>query len=218
MGSSNPAGELMRLTELYRQMSDGELLKLAHDTSELTEAAQQAIAFEMSQRRLQPEPVEPPRPRLVDDPGSLYAEDRKLMNLQTVWCREDALRIQNILDPKGIPFCMGEEKADGVEGVTSNFAEGVNVYVMRIGYALARDVLGKFEPSYMPEPEKEESRQLEESLDLTVRCPKCKSEEVIFDGTPDAELVEDTSPSEFSWTCTACGNKWKDGGIESFQV
>src|SRR5215471_9972409 len=114
MGSSDPAGEMLRLAELYRQMSDGELLKLARDKSELTEVAQKSVALEMSKRQLKAEPLELPPPP-PDDPESPYSEDRELIEFTTVWCVEDASRVQYALDVAGIPFFMGEEKAAGVD-------------------------------------------------------------------------------------------------------
>jgi hypothetical protein len=212
MGLSNPADEMLRLAERYRQMSDGELLKLTRNRAGLTEAAQQALALEMSLRQLNAEPVEPPPPPPPDDPESPYAEDRKLFDLITVWCVEDALRVQAALDVAGIPFFMGEEKATGVDGVTSNFAEGVNVGVMRIGYNWAGAALRGYEPSYIPESVKERIKQEKEGFDVRVCCPRCKSQEVILEDAisdkPDADVA-----SQFEWTCVACGNKWRDEGV-----
>jgi hypothetical protein len=62
MSTLDAATEWRRLSELYGRMSDGELLAIANKDSELTEVAQEALANEMTQRRLklQPEaPVEP---------------------------------------------------------------------------------------------------------------------------------------------------------------
>lgn len=217
MGLSNPAGEMLRLAELYRRMSDGELLKLAHDTSELTPVAQQSLALEMSQRKLKAEPIEPPPPRPPDDPESPYAEDRELVGVTTVWCLEDALRVQYALDVASIPFLMGEEKATGVDGVTSNFASGVVVRVMRIGYDLARSALQGYEPSYVPETDKENLRQESEAPDVRVCCPRCKSQEVILEDTV-SDKPASAIASQFDWTCVACGNKWRDEGIAACAV
>ena len=202
---------MLRLAELYRQMSDGELLKLAHDKSALTEFAQQSLALEMSQRQLKAEPPEPPPPP-PEDPDSQYAKDRELVRFITVWCVEDAVRVQYALNVAGIPFFMGEEKATSVDHVTSNFADGVVVRVMRIGYYWACAALQGYEPSYVPESEKENYKQESEAPNVRVCCPRCKSQEVILDDTvydkPAAEVA-----SQFDWTCVACGNKWRDDGI-----
>jgi hypothetical protein len=46
------AGEWLHLSERYRQMSDGALLALAGQNSELTEIAQQSLASERALRNV----------------------------------------------------------------------------------------------------------------------------------------------------------------------
>jgi hypothetical protein len=150
MDTLDPAGEFLRISERYRQMSDSELLVLIPQSSELTPFAQQALANEVRQRGLKaevevedkrlsaPSQFKPPpafleheSPKFRDsagddlpdsdpsnDPDSSYDEDRKLVELCTVWSVRDALQVQTILDGLGIPFFMGPEKATGVDGVT----------------------------------------------------------------------------------------------------
>ena len=111
----DPTAEWRRLSEHYRRMNDNELLVLARQNSELTEAAQQALADEVSQRglKLQPEkPSAPPNPEPQTD--SPYAEDRELIEICTVWSLPDAVQLQTLLDRAGIPFFMGPEKATRV--------------------------------------------------------------------------------------------------------
>jgi hypothetical protein len=56
MGNELGSGaEMQRLSELYRAMSDGELLRLAERPEDLTDAAQQVLRGEMSSRGLQVE-------------------------------------------------------------------------------------------------------------------------------------------------------------------
>ena len=109
-------------------------------------------------------------------PDPTYEEDRKLYTIRQVWSVGDALKLQWILDRAGIPFFMGKEKATGVDAVTSNFAEGVNVQVMAIGYPWAAQAL----KNYYPEDEPREDPQ-EEQEAVPVRCPSCHSEEVVFE-------------------------------------
>src|SRR5208282_5823518 len=61
MDTLDPAGEYLRISERYRQMSDGELLVLMPQSSELTLFAQQALANEVRSRGLKAE-VEDERP------------------------------------------------------------------------------------------------------------------------------------------------------------
>jgi DNA-directed RNA polymerase subunit M/transcription elongation factor TFIIS len=233
------AGEFLRISERYRQMSDDELLVLIPQSSELTPFAQQALANEVRSRGLKaevedegpsaPSPFKPPpaffeheSPKLRDSAGSdfpnpdssddpdSYREDRKLVELCTVWNVRDAAKVQTILDEAGIPFFMGPEKATAVDGVTSNFAKGVGVQIMQIGLPWARPAMQHYEPEDDPTP-KEKNQEVDE---LPVHCPKCHSTEVVFEGlTSAAAMATDESSQKYKWTCDACGHQWEDDGV-----
>ena len=215
------AGEFLRISEHYRRLSDGELLVLARQPSELTPTAQQALANEISERRLtvpppeqtpsRPRPEPPPKALDPSDPSqtSSYDDDRQLVGLCTVWSVRDALQVQNLLDTAGIPFFMGPEKATGVDAVTSNFAEGVSVQIMNVGLPWARQAMQTYEPADDPTP-----KEREELDELPVRCPKCQSTEVVFEdlvGEPAASA--DNAASKFKWKCDSCGHQWEDDGV-----
>lgn len=211
MATLDSATEWRRLSELYRRMADGELLALARKQSELTDVAQGALANEMSFRKLKLEPEvpsAPPSPPREIDP--VYDEDRRLVEILTVWSVADALQVQQLLDTAGIPFFMGSEKATGVNAVTSNFGDGVGVQLMNIGVPWARQALMNYEPANEPRPKQEE----EEPEEILIRCPKCHSTEVVFEDLIGEESKEEKdSPQEFEWTCDACGHRWTDDGI-----
>ena len=213
MGSLDGGAEWRRLAELYRLKTDEELVGLARTKAELTEVAQEALANEMSVRRLKvpPDaPVAPPIPQRPLDPA--YDEDRQLITISTVWSVADALRLQRLLDGAGIPFFMGEEKATGVNAVTSNFAKGVPVRIMKVGWPWARQALLDYFPKDEPESERLEREAAEK--EVPVRCPKCHSTDVVFDDLVGKEpTTEEDSPLQFEWSCEACGNRWKDDGV-----
>lgn len=210
MATLDSATEWRRLSELYGRMADGELLALARKQSELTEVAQGALANEMTFRRLklQPEePAEPPEPPREVNP--VYDEDRRLVEIRTVWSLADALQMQQLLDQAGIPFFMGPEKATGVDSVTSDFVKGVGVQIMNVGVPWARQALQYYEPVNESGP-----KQTEEPDELPVRCPRCHSTEVVFENLiGDEPSAEKESPQQFQWSCDSCGNRWKDDGI-----
>ena len=232
MDTLDPAGEWLRISEHYRQLSDSELQALARQRSELTDFAQQALAQELSHRGLQPEaepekpatpsPFMPPpaffeheSPKLhasaetdVPNPDFDYTEDRKLVELCIVWSVRDALKVQTILDHLGIPFFMGPEKATGVAEVTSNFADGLAVQIMQIGIPWAGPAMRNYEPEDDPNPIPDEGLD-----ELPVRCPKCQSTEVIFESQTSTAVAPDDSPQKFQWTCDTCGHQWEDDGI-----
>jgi len=242
MDTLDPAGEFLRITQRYRQMSDAELIVLMPQSSELTPMAQQALAAEVRSRGLKAEeedrkpsasspfkssPFKPPpaffeheSPKLREsasydfpDADSPYDEDRKLVDLCTVWSVRDALKVQTILDGAGIPFFMGPEKATGVDEVTSDFAKGVGVQIMQIGLPWAGPAMRHYEPE--DDPTAEQTEEQSEALDeRPVRCPTCHSTEVVFEGlTSELGSASDDSSQKYQWTCDACGHHWEDDGV-----
>jgi DNA-directed RNA polymerase subunit M/transcription elongation factor TFIIS len=216
MENLGPAGDFLRISDHYRGLSDGELLHLARQPSELTEMAQQALANEISRRGLKAQPEAPStRPEVwtppeISDPSDPYAEDRELVTLCTVWSLADAFQVQSLLDTAGIPFFMGPEKATGVDAVTSNLAAGVEVRVMSVGIPWARQAMQNYEPvsDQTPKEEKDE----EADVELSVRCPKCHSTEVVFE-----EMIPTSAdkplPQIYKWVCDSCGHQWEDDGV-----
>jgi DNA-directed RNA polymerase subunit M/transcription elongation factor TFIIS len=140
-----------------------------------------------------------------DDAESAYDEDRKLVELCTVYSVRDALQVQSILDARGIPFFMGPEKATGVDAVTSDFSKGVAVQIMQIGLPWAAPGMRHYEPEDDPNPT--DGAELEE---LPVRCPQCHSEEVVLEELASAT---DESSQKYKWTCDSCGHHWEDDGV-----
>ena len=213
MNPLDPAGEWLRISEHYRHLSDSELLVLARQRSELTDFAQQSLAQELNQRRLKveaevPNEESPPVPPIPETPSdSSYDEDRRLVRLCTVWSLPDALQVQTLLDRAGIPFFMGPEKATGVDAVTSNFVNGVDVQIMNIGLPWARQAMQNYVPANEP-PEKPE----EGASETPVRCPKCHSAEVVFERLVTDPATVAIAPI-YNWTCDSCGHRWEDDGI-----
>ncbi len=238
MDTLDPAGDFLRIAERYRRMSDEELLVLIPQSSELTPLAQQALASEVRSRGLkaevedekpsaspqfkaapfkpQPAFLEDESPESLDSAGpdflgrnSSYDEERKLVDLCNVYSVRDALKLQMILDERGIPFFIGPEKATRVDGVTSNFADGLAVQIMRIGMPWAMPAMQHYEPEDDPTPTN--SEELEE---LPIRCPKCRSTEVVFEGVSSAPaMAADESSEKYQWTCDSCGHHWEDDGV-----
>jgi hypothetical protein len=211
MEARDSAAEWLYLSERYRQMSDSEILVLRRQDAELTDVARQILASEISRRglNLQSEAL-PAAPRLHPQPDSSYDEDRKLVEICTVWSLPDALQLQTLLDNAGIPFFMGPEKATVVDAVTSSFGNGVGVHIMQVGLPWARQVLSKYTPANAPDPEPGE-----ELSEIAVRCPKCNSAEVIFEGlgfgggASEPATATDSSPPKYEWTCDSCGHQWE---------
>lgn len=195
----------MRLSEHYRQMSDGELLILLRQKSELTDLAQQALQQEISRRDLKLTQNAAVKTRPEPPPNPVYDEDRQPVEIATVWSLSDALQLQWLLDRAGIPFFMGDEKATGVDTVTSDFGQGISVKVMSIAIPWVQGVMQAYEPKDDRTPKAEEMGE------APMRCPKCHSEEVVLEQmVPDVDGREE---ARYEWTCDACGYQWVDDGI-----
>jgi len=213
MEKLDPAGEFLRMSEHYRHITDGELVALARKPSELTPIAQEALANEISERKLNVQPEEPPPPAEPTPPDPAppdpYEGDRQLVTICTVWSMSDAMQVQSLLDAAGIPFFMGPEKATGVDGVTSNFADGVSVQIMNIGLPWARRAMQDYVPHDDKSPQEE--REPEE---VPVQCPACHSEEVVFEElVPSPDAAVKPSLPKYKWMCDSCGHEWEDDGI-----
>jgi DNA-directed RNA polymerase subunit M/transcription elongation factor TFIIS len=143
----------------------------------------------------------------AEEEGDSYEEDRELVEYEIVWSARDALKIQTILDQAGIPFFIGPERATSVDQVTSDFAKGLSVKIMKVGMPWAIPLMQHYEPEDDPRPKEEPVEE------LPVRCPVCHSTEVVFEGLSDEKASEaDDAPEKFKWTCDACGNQWEDDG------
>ena len=215
MATPGSAEESLRLAEHYRCLTDEELIVIAQQKDALTEAAQQALTAEILSRRLTipppSAPQAPPRPMPPLDSENEedeYAEDRELVEIRKVWSKADALRLQRVLDVAGIPFYIGSENATGVDEATSNFVEGVPVKVMRVGVPWAYQAM----ENYFPKDEQPEPKY-EEAGDVAIRCPRCRSTDVVFEELVEQQLDAKSEP-KYQWTCASCGNEWQDDGVE----
>lgn len=207
--------EWRQVTEHYRSLTDDELIPIARQKEELTDIAQQALAAEILHRKLEIPPEEPEEPLEVlpdpePDPESPYADDRELVEIETVYSLRDGLQLQSLLVEDGIPFYVGDEKATSMEAVKSNFANGVAVRIMRIGLAYATRARINFHPQ--DDPGRDERKQEMEADAEAILCPKCRSEDVTLEEVePDAAKPD--LAAKYEWTCEACGNRWEDDGV-----
>lgn len=105
---------------------------------------------------------------------------------------------------------MGPEQATDAEKVTSNFASGVSVQIMAVGWRWAAEAMWR---DYFPEDD-QTYREPEESAAPPVRCPRCNSAEVVFNRlVVAAGAPSDAALRKFEWSCDACGATWQDDGV-----
>src|SRR5580658_6614094 len=191
------ASEWLRLTELYREMYDDELRKLAAEIADLTEVAQQVLRDEIKRRRLDetPKPSEFSTNR-NDDPNdgetSLQSGEPPEYTWKTPLCEcetsEEAWQIHQVLKRAGIE--------SWIESPGSKFsANSPRVVVAADQLDQAREIASR----PIPQEIIDESRMEEPEFELPA-CPNCRSADV---------LLASTDPVN-AWECEACGHQWTE--------
>ena len=217
----NPAEDWQRLTEHYREMSDGELEELAADFVDLTETAQQVLRNEMRSRGLDESPavgeapmssVRPVAPRwassvdpdareIPPDDGEGNQEDDlpREYTWKTPLCecddREQAWEIHEVLRRAGIE--------SWVEQPGSRYSFGISsprVMVAADQLEEAREIASRPIPQEVIDQSRMDVPDFE-----APKCPKCGA------GDPVLESADPTNV----WLCEACGNQWTEPAAEA---
>ena len=191
----NQAEESHRCRELYGQMSEVELKALAEKFSDLTEIAQEALRAEFSKRGL-PTPAPAPRHQILRD-------EEELVDCYRARDSSEARLIINILESSGIPSCLFGNFGENVQRLYPAHDTGGMIKVTQRDAERARELITQYF-----------SQGQAENEECTVRCPRCHSSDVIFQGLSPETSDPDPSASRFNWTCGACGTRWMDEGIE----
>lgn len=213
---NDPGSEWQRLTALYQQKSDEELLELADDFGNLTDVAQQVLRDELRKRRLalpqaQTPTAEPPqmdrRPKfgawsraIAEQNGDLDTEDEESGEdppveytwktlLRTCDTREEAWQISEMLKRSGIESWI-EAPEQGSLDLT-----GPRVIVAADELEQARAIAAQ----PIPQEIIDQSRVRVEDF-VPPACPKC--------GAADP-LLESVEPTN-SWLCEVCGAEWSE--------
>jgi hypothetical protein len=123
----------------YASMSDGELLKLAARSWELSEAAWEALEDELDRRRLDL-PAPDPVPQ-VESP-----EKRNLVILRKFRDLPEALLAKGMLDSSGVPCFLADDNMIRLDWFISNLLGGVKILVDAEDFAEASRLLNEPAP------------------------------------------------------------------------
>lgn len=202
--------EWLRLTQLYREMGDGELEELDAGITDLTEVAQQVLRDELRKRGLD-KPSKPnnesdaskrfgisPWNRNGDSPEDGDATEESDLPVEYTWktllceCedREEAWQIQLALKNAGIE--------SWIEGPGYRIGYGLNnprIVVAADQLEQAREIISKPISQDVVEQSKMDIPDYEPPV-----CPSCGADEPILES---AEPVN-------SWKCESCGRQWTD--------
>jgi hypothetical protein len=211
--------EWQRLTRLYAEKSDEELLDLAADFGNLTEVAQQVLRDEMKRRRIG-EPgtkvtaIPDNRPifgrwnqAIAEQSGALAeSEDEagdeandlpREYTWRTLLCtcetREEAWQIYEVLRVAGIE--SWPDRLGSTFGTKTIASQSIRILVGADQLAEARAILAR----PIPQEIIDQSREKVEDFEAPT-CAKC--------GAADP-LLESVEPSN-NWLCETCGARWSD--------
>jgi hypothetical protein len=196
----DPEQERRRLTELYAEMSAGELLKVRNDAESLTDVARQALRSEFERRGLD---------TALFDSGKTAdtVEYRELTMIRRFRDLPEALLAKTSLESTGIECFLTDENPVRIDWFWSNLLGGVKLHVKAEDADAALEILDQ--PS-------QEGFEVEGIGRFErPRCPTCNSMEISFE--------ELNKPVAFAtayfgvpiplhrngWKCHSCGHRWK---------
>ncbi|MGA3080007.1 MAG: DUF2007 domain-containing protein [Terracidiphilus sp.] len=206
--------EWQSLTQLYSEMSDGELYALDADLADLTEMAQQVLRDEMKKRGLDRQPASNPASN----------QDRKVADHAVAPLRDsdDLFPIsEDGADDSDLPreytwktpLCDCEDGDYAGQLQAALKAAGIESWIEGAGFRVAADMLN---PRILVAAD-----QLEQAREIASRpipqaiaeqfkmeipeyeppvCPKCGAEDPVLEGADPAN----------SWLCESCGEQWTD--------
>jgi len=173
------------LAAQYAQMSETELMELAHSYDGLLEVAQAALRAEFARRGL-----EPP---LVEEPDEW--EFRRVVTLRR--CRDlaEAYVGRSLLESAGIQAWIADENLVRMDWFLSNSVGGMRLQVDERDELAARELLEEGAP--------ETITYGEEEVYVQPTCPKCGSAEITMgSGTERGRSFVAVSPG--SWFHPRC--------------
>jgi hypothetical protein len=183
-------------------MTDGELEKVAGDTGSLSDAAREALDFEISRRGSE---IAPP----IGAAPTESEEDAELLKpiiLRRFRDLPDALLAKSILDSASIECFLIDENTIRMDWLWSNLLGGIKLWVRPedadAGELLDRDYLESFEVEGVGEYKQP-------------RCPNCQSFDISFRGLMirlayGTLLLGFPIPARHvAWKCRSCGHAWE---------
>ncbi len=203
------------LEETYGQMGEEELRDLAGKAYDLTDIAKQALQAQISSRGLQISLREHPAGAAdhqeAEPHGDFDPAELTLVSVAQVWDAAEARRVMKPLHAAGFAVYLGPENLEHVEDFHSSFDNGVEVRVRDVDQQRALHALSLL-------PSEKQDGPTEEEQEYVARCPKCHSDEIVFEELVAAASASGPSSNSFRWRCDACGNEWEDDGVEEQNV
>ena len=185
----------------YRDMADGELLKLAAQSAELSDSAWEALEEELDRRNL--ELPEPESSFVSETP-----EQRNLVILERFRDLPEAMLAKGKLASQGVESYLGDDNTVRMDWLWSNLVGGVKLLVSAEDLETATRILAEPIPEEIDFEGAAEYRQ--------PRCPKCQSLDINFE-----ELYKPIAYGSLfvnlpiplqrtGWICQTCRHTWQE--------
>jgi hypothetical protein len=186
------------LAAQYAQMSEPELMELAHSYDGLLEVAQATLRAEFARRALEPPLVEELK----------EWEFRRLITVRRYRDLTEAYAGRSLLELAGISAWIADENLVRMDWFYSNMVGGMRLQVDERDEATAREILDEAAPDTITYGEEE--------VYVQPTCPKCGSAEITLgSGTENGRsllalyLVSiPVPPRQAAWHCEACDARW----------
>lgn len=192
---------------LYRPMSEQELLTLAKDWHSLQEDAQAALAAEFATRLIsftEPMPLQ----------EEALPEFRDLVTIRRYRDLSEALVARSAVESAGIFCFLKDENTIRLDWQISNMIGGIRLQVAAVDAEAAEAVLNEPIPDvieFLDEPDFQQPR-----------CPRCESTDINYErssrGSALVSLYLLGLPlprGSASWNCNKCGLRWEEADDES---
>jgi DNA-directed RNA polymerase subunit M/transcription elongation factor TFIIS len=204
MHNPDPQEEWRLLRETYGLMTEDEIATVAEGAYDLTPMAQEVLQSIIREKgwnvRLNMQPSQ-------QAPVAVPPNDLDLESFGWAMSLDEARRTKRILDAAFVPSFLGPDNIMNLEDFKGGFERGVEVKVRPVDRHRAQAAMAEAalqEDDGTPDPE--------ESKEYAVLCPKCRSQEVVFEES-DPGATGSPLDTKFNWSCDACGYKWQDEGI-----
>jgi hypothetical protein len=186
---------------LYREMPDGELLKLTAQSGQLSDPAWEALEDELERRNL-----ELPEPELM--PGPEILAKSNLLILERFRDLPEAMLAKGKLASEGVESYLGDDNTVRMDWLWSNLLGGVKLLVSADDVEAAKRILAEPIPEEIDFEGAAEYRQ--------PRCPKCQSLDINFE-----ELYKPIAYGSLfvnlpiplqrtGWICQTCRHTWEE--------
>lgn len=176
--------ERERLSSLYENLSNEELVQIGSQFESLTSEAQLLLREEFNRRSLA-------APVLEERPDSF--EFQELVTVRRFFDLSDAAPAKSVLDSAGIPCLLKDENTVRIQWGWANLLGGIRLQVHLEDLKDAENLLSQPIPETIEFGEGKSYQQ--------PRCPHCQSPDI----GPRLMIVTG------KWICNKCGQEWEDG-------